>query len=336
MKTFLIDSRRRLVVRKSAGLRLIYMAVGVLLLWPAGAQAERLISSRNPDGLTFSTGNVYFTSHDAAGAAVWRTSQTSVPGQEQVLYWEDGARFGDITFAQVNGGFFGYFFAEKSNVITIRRVSLAGGRMQILATVKNLEIAKTHRNLVTDGVNLYWQDLLSVRKIPIGGGPQTVLDQTRLQLPVTAQPASAGIALRGDTVIYAFGRDIRFVPKAGTTVTPAVRTIVSASARVTALHAVSNGIYWGEETGAIRLKAGATITTLSSTANFRPTSIWSNTAANTAGARVAWTQCEEQACRLHDTGAFGTITVGAEAMAIFLTPFPGKSFWGDAAGVHQR
>lgn len=48
------------------------------------AQSD-LVSFRKPDGLILSTGNLYFTSHDAAGATIWRTSQTSVPGQETVL-----------------------------------------------------------------------------------------------------------------------------------------------------------------------------------------------------------------------------------------------------------
>src|SRR6476469_8719711 len=76
------------------------------------SQGSALVTSRKPDGLILSTGNLYFTSHDAAGATVWRTSQTSVPGQASVLYWEPGARFGDIVFAQVDGSFFGYFFAQ--------------------------------------------------------------------------------------------------------------------------------------------------------------------------------------------------------------------------------
>src|SRR6185312_12256971 len=60
-----------------------------------------LVSSRPPDGLILSTGNLYFTSHDAATASVWRAAQTSRPGQEILLYSEPGARFGDIVFAQV-------------------------------------------------------------------------------------------------------------------------------------------------------------------------------------------------------------------------------------------
>src|SRR5258708_37913436 len=76
---------------------------------PVYAQVSTLVSSRKPDGLILSTGNLYFTSPDAAGATVWRTAQSSIPGQEGVLYWEPGARFGDIVFAQVDGSFFGYF-----------------------------------------------------------------------------------------------------------------------------------------------------------------------------------------------------------------------------------
>src|SRR2546423_414310 len=79
---------------------------------PAAGQ-DSFVSFRKPDGLILSEANLYFTSHDAAGATVWRTSQTSIPGQETVLYWEQGAQFGDIVFAKVDVAFFGYFFAEN-------------------------------------------------------------------------------------------------------------------------------------------------------------------------------------------------------------------------------
>src|SRR6185369_14105425 len=147
-------------------MRSITLAVCITILAVTCAQAQ-LISSRKPDGLILSTGNLYFTSHDAAGATVWRTSQTSVPGQETVLYWEPGARFGDIVFAQVDGSFFGYFFAQNAGAITIKRVSLTGGAATVLATVTNVDVANSHRDLLTDGVNLYWQDDRAVRKMPI-------------------------------------------------------------------------------------------------------------------------------------------------------------------------
>ena len=87
-------------------MRLILIVICVSFLSVVCAAQSQLVSSRKPDGLILSTGNLYFTSHDDAGAAVWRTSQDSTPGQESILYWEAGAMFGDIVFAQVNGQFF--------------------------------------------------------------------------------------------------------------------------------------------------------------------------------------------------------------------------------------
>jgi hypothetical protein len=216
---------------------------------PTPASTTILLSSRKPDGLILSTGNVYFTSHDAAGAAVWRMAQTEVPGQERVLYWEAGAVFGDIVFAQVNGNFFGYFFARQGNIITIKRIPLEGGNATVLTTLtSDVDIANSHRNLITDGVNLYWQDVNSIRKMPIAGGAVTVLD------PAGANTPTAGLALQNSNIIYASVADIRFVPPNGAITTPTVRTITTASTSVTALYAVFNAVYWGERSGAVRLK----------------------------------------------------------------------------------
>jgi len=59
----------------------------------------------------------------------------------------------------------------------------------------------------------------------------------------------------------------------------------------------SNGGYWVEQGGAIRLKVGLTTTTLPSTMGLVPTSISTN--GYTAGAAQAWTQCGSETCRLH-------------------------------------
>src|SRR6478736_4760777 len=72
-------------------------------LGPGSPSISQLVSYRKPDGLILSTGNLYFTYHDAATASVWRASQSAVPGQEILLYSEPGARFGDFVFAQVDG-----------------------------------------------------------------------------------------------------------------------------------------------------------------------------------------------------------------------------------------
>jgi hypothetical protein len=295
---------------------------------PVPAPTTSLVSSRKPDGLILSTGNLYFTSHDDAGAAVWRMAQTSIPGEEGVLYWEAGATFGDIVFAQIDGNFFGYFFAEGAGGITIKRVPLAGGNATVLATVTNVDIANSHRNLVTDGVNLYWQDVSSVRKMPIGGGSVTVLDTASPNTP------TAGLALQDARIIYASVADIRFVPTSGAITAPSVRTIATASSRVTALYAVSNGVYWGEQGGAVQLKVGTTTTTLPSTPGFVPTSISTN--GLTAGAAQAWTQCASQSCRLQFASPSTNfpLAIGADALGVTVTS-SGNVFWGDAAGVHR-
>ena len=110
--------------------------------------------------------------------------------------------FGDIVFAKVDGNFFGYFFATKVSgpEITIKRVPLTGGTATVLATLTNVDIANSSRNLLTDGVNLYWQDDSAVRKIPIRGGPVTVLD------PSCPNTPTAGLALQNGNIIYGFRR----------------------------------------------------------------------------------------------------------------------------------
>src|SRR5439155_7792019 len=104
--------------------------------------------------------------------------------------------------------------------------------------------------------DLFWQDDTHIRKMPIGGGAITVLDTTSPNTP------TAGLALQVDRIIYASVADVRFVHKAGDITAPQVRMIARASSTVTALHAVSNGVYWGERGGAVRLKVGATVRSL--------------------------------------------------------------------------
>lgn len=299
------------------------VAITVFTLFFTESDAQVLVSSRKPNGLAVSTGNLYFTSHDAAGAAVWRTSQSSVPGREGILYWEAGAKFGDIVFTKVGTSFFGYFFAEKAGVITIRRVSLSGGNATILATVTNIDIINSHHNLVTDGVNLYWQDVNSIRKMSINGGEITVLDGTRSNTP------TAGIDLQNDRIIYADVDAIRFVPTAGAITNPELRTIVPRSSGITTLHVGESHIYWGERNGSVRRKAsGSSPQTLQGPGSFTPTSI------GTSGSKFAWTQCGSASCQLKRS--FGlTLTIGVNALGLFITS-AGNIFWGDDAGVHRR
>ena len=318
-------------------MRAIVFAVLVSFISLLSAEAQ-LIASRKPDGLAVSTGNVYFTSHDAAGATVWRTSQTSKPGQESVLFWEAGARFGDIVFAQINGNFFGFFFARKNNVITIRRVSLTGGNATVIATMNvDVDIDNSHRNLVTDGANLFWQDVSAIRKVSVNGGAVTTLDQTRQNTP------TAGIVLQNGNIIYASVDDIRFVPTTGAITVPEARTIAKAADTVTALHAGLSGVYWGERDGRLQVKrSGAPVRTMPGTAaGFMPTSIATNGIVTANGvqsdAEVAWTRCTSQACQLvrFPTSGTAVLPIGNEALGAHISSIS-NVFWGDAAGVHRK
>jgi hypothetical protein len=295
----------------------------------AAALTTGLVSNRKPDGLILSTGNLYFTSHDASGAHVFRMAQSSSPGQEILLYSESGARFGDIVYALVGGVWFGFFFAEQAGIITIKRVPLTGGAATTLTTVTNVDIANSHRNLVTDGVNLYWQDVNSVRKMPIGGGAITVLDPSNPNTP------TAGICLRNGNVVYASVRDIRYVPTGGAITNPLFRTIATASSRVTALFTVANGVYWGENDGVVRLKVGPTTTTLQPSTGLVPTSIATN--GYTAGGALVWTECGSSSCRMHFRfpSSNWVTPVAEDALGAAVTSY-GNVFWGDAGGVHRQ
>ncbi len=297
-----------------------------------GASTSELVSYRNPDGLILSTGNLYFTYHDAATASVWRAAQSALPGQEILLYSEPGARFGDIVFAQVDGAFWGYSLSHNGGATaTIKRVPLTGGAATVLATVTDVDVANSHRNLVTDGVNLYWQDVHSVRKMPIRGGAVTVLDEASPNTP------TAGLALQNGNVVYASVAAIRFVPVSGATTPPSARTIVTASERVTALHAVLGFVYWGEQSGAIRVvTSGSAPETISTIADFVPTSISTNVHGGVFA--QAWTQCDSQSCRLHfdvPSGEDSLYVIDRNALGVSVA-LSGNVFWGDATGVHRH
>lgn len=309
--------------------RCFFLSLVLCPITLVNAQVGGKISLRKPDGMILSEGNLYFTSHDAAGATVWRTSQTSVPGQETILFWEAGAKFGDICFAKVGSSFFGYFFASKNGILTIRRVPLTGGAATVLATIpNNVDITNTHRNLITDGVNIYWQDDSNIRKIPIGGGAITVIDSSRPNTP------TAGLAFQNGNIIYASVEEIRFVPPNGSSDPPSSRVIVTAASRVVSLHAVSNAVYWGDNNGAVKRKSGSLIRTLQGSGGLA-TSISST--GPTAGGTEAWSECGGSNCRLHMKFPLFPFTVAVADNAFGLTVKGTRTvFWGDNAGIHRR
>jgi hypothetical protein len=302
----------------------LFLVVGIAAPISLHAQSAGLVTKRKPDGLILSQGNLYFTSHDAATASFWRAAQSAVPGDEILLYSEPNAVFGEVVFAQVDGNFFGYFFSQGNGGAKIKRVPLTGGAATELKNV-DVDVMTSHRNLTTDGVNLYWQDRTSIRRMPIRGGDDVVIETT------TRNERVAGIVLRNGRIIYAIGPTIRFVPISGAVTNPAIRTVTEAASRVTALHAVDEGIFWGEETGDMHVKKTNGIFKLASTPGFEPTSIATGIVAR------ASTRCAPQACSLSIVLGINDITkpiaAGARGIAFAAT---GDVFWGDASGVHRQ
>jgi len=296
-----------------------------------GDAPQPFVSFHKPDGMILSTGNIYFTSHDAFGAHVFRTGQTSIPGQEIELYHEPpGNQFGDIVFADVGGVYYGYFFAVNSLAqYTIKRILLTGSQVATVLTpaFNNIEIVNSHHNLATDGVNLYWQDVSSVKKMPIGGGGITTLD------PTTPNTPTAGVYLNNaGNIIYASVAAVRWVPPGGTLTTPLFRTIANANAPVTTILPVANGTYWGDRNGAIQLKLGSTISTIQTNTGMVPTSIGTNI----AGGVLVWTQCSSSTCQMaFDFPAGKWVSpVANNALGASMNP-SGNVFWGDDFGVHR-
>jgi hypothetical protein len=212
----------------------------------------RIVARRVVDGIVLSTANIYFTAHDNdAGARVFRTAQSAIPGNESELCHEPSCRFGDIVFAKVDDVFYGYFFALTGGVTTIRRIPLAPAPGQVAEIIgppiADIDIVSSHGNLVTDGSFLYWQSDTAINRIPVRGGAVTVLDTTPLTRPV------AGLQLVGPSVIYAVDRVVHHVPKDGSAITPPnLRVVFSAAAGVVAHSTTQQGfMYVAERDGAI-------------------------------------------------------------------------------------
>jgi hypothetical protein len=293
------------------------------------SRAAALIAKRPVDGMVLSTGNIYFTSHDASGAQVFRTGQTSSPGEERRIYCEDpGSRFGDIVWAQIGSNYYGYFWVLKQGNSFIKRISLAGSQTAGVLTppINDIDIENSHHNLVTDGKSLFWQQGTTVKKMSIGGGPIGTLDHTRPNTP------TAGVYLRGRELIYANVEAIIRVPTEGTDTAPVVRTLVTAGTTVTTILPVSNGIYWGDRDGGLKLKVGNTNSTISSSGGV--TSI--GTSGSTASGDLFWTQCGGGGCQVgfRVIGGSGTSPAGASPLGAAMNS-SGKAFWGDENGVHR-
>ncbi len=113
------------------------------------------LSDTQPARLIQSTGNLYWTAnHGISQADVYRASKDNEPGQERILYQAPATStpvdFEAITYANVEGTYYGYFVANypSQNESQIMQVPLAGGAAGVLATSPAVI---GNRDLVTDG-----------------------------------------------------------------------------------------------------------------------------------------------------------------------------------------
>lgn len=148
------------------------------------------VANMTANGIVQSTGNLYWTHNALSGTlpvhwtgSVYRAAKTSTPGQEILLYSETGnafgSSFGNITFANVNGIWYGYFLASYFRGGTyIKRVPLDGSSPAVIfADVSSL--ASAGSQLQSDGAYLYFYGPNGLYAVPVGGGStQTVVQTT--------------------------------------------------------------------------------------------------------------------------------------------------------------
>lgn len=136
-----------------------------------GVEAEALtgptaVANMSPSGIVESTGNLYWTRNSFTvfprrgySAQVFRAAKTNVPGQETVLYSESSIspfNFGNITFAMVNGVWYGYFIANyRTGGTYIKRVPLDGSSGAVTLGLANTTIS-AGSPLATDGSHLFY------------------------------------------------------------------------------------------------------------------------------------------------------------------------------------
>jgi hypothetical protein len=216
-------------------------AVGVGV--PSAADAG-VLSYSQPHRVAPSTGNLYWTAgpgNDAIGQ-VWRASKQNQPGQETLLYEEQHkypTDFEAITYALVNGQYYGYFVANYPtlNRSVLKRVPLSGGPA---VTVAHSPAYVGDRDLVNDGAYLYWADAKGIRRVKIGGGTVKTL---------VSGTSFSHVGLDATRVFYTSGPDIDTIPKGG----GASSLWVADTATITAMSvdATDEVVRYGDVNGAV-------------------------------------------------------------------------------------
>jgi hypothetical protein len=164
-----------------------------------GEGAEALVvpsavANMVPSGVVESTGNLYWTRNTLSGGAapggslplrwtgrVYRAGKTSAPGQETVLYSETGSgfgsSFGNITFANYGGVWYGYFLATSFGGTVVKRVPLDGSSPAITFGDAP-SLASASSPLLSDGMYLYFSGANGLYAAPLDGGRTVTVTPT--------------------------------------------------------------------------------------------------------------------------------------------------------------
>ncbi len=218
----------------------------------AAAATPTLLSYSAPSRLVQSTGNLYWTSNTynpfsatPYESFVWRASKTNTPGHEIELFSESSTTpisFGDLTYAQVSGNWYGYFVVNNP-VAKTSRIERIGLTPTASATVlqSNLPYMGSD-DLVTDGSSLYWADAAAVREMPIGGGtPKVLVSGTNF----------SRVGVDSTKVFYSAGNAILTVPKTGGASTKLITAASTISAMALSAEPDLEALIYGESNGSV-------------------------------------------------------------------------------------
>jgi surface antigen len=294
------------------------------------------LSVTQPDRLVQSTGNLYWTADRTATviqggvtqetdqADFYRASKDNQPGQEQILYQESlpatatarSVDFEAITYANVDGTWYGYFVANYSlhNESQIKRVPLSGGAAVVLATSPAVI---GNRDLVTDGSLLYWADAGGIRKVAITGGTVETL---------VPGGTFAHLGLDGSSLYYSSGNSILHVPTSG----GPSSVLVSAASAITAIYppsATNGNVYWGESNGSVSLFPGPHDSVDQIQA---PRAGVSVTSVSVADDYILWGDCFVDGCQVGGYDNGNVVSVPTSGPPVDVQGDAGAWYWGDS------